>query len=159
MGVRYWRRGRTRAFFVPTIADIDAPTVTELTAGTELTGDIANIEGFATEQEFIGTPDLASTSTTTVPGEETFAASSLMFYLDSETNPLRTELAKGTVGYVVFIDYKPTGALVADDEVDVYPVQVGAVPKQRDMGSTAAQWTANMAITGVPAEDVVVVAP
>lgn len=157
MGVRFFRRGKTRAFWVPTISNIAAPTAAEIAAGTELTSGISDITGFSTSQDFIGVPDLSSETTATVPGEVTMDDSSLKIYFDSASNPLRTTLAPGTVGNVVFIDYKPSGSIVATDKVDVYPAQIGSTPKERDMGSTAAQWTAMIAITAKPREDVAVV--
>ena len=125
--------------------------------GGGVTG-ISNIDGFATEQAYIGTPDLGSAKTSQVPGEETFTDSSLKFYLDSVSNPLRATLDPGTQGFIVFADFKPSGSIVATDLVDVYPIEVGSTPKERDMGATAAQWTANMAITDDPREDVAVAA-
>lgn len=157
MGVRFFRRGKTRAFWVATISSIAAPTAAEIAAGTEITSGISDITGFATDQDFIGVPDLSSETTAVVPGEVTMQDSALKIYFDSVTNPLRTTLAPGTTGNVVFIDYKPSGSIVATDKVDVYPAQIGSTPKERDMGSTAAQWMANIAITAKPREDVAVV--
>lgn len=157
MGVRYYRRGKTRVWWVPTISNIAAPTAAEIAAGTELTSAVADVSGFATKQDFVGVPDLSSEVTSQVPGEVTFEDSSLMLYFDSAANPLRTTLTPGNTGNMVFIDYKPTGSVVATDKVDVYPGQIGSTPKERDMGSTAAQWTANVAITAKPREDVAVV--
>lgn len=157
MGVRYFRRGKTRAWWVPTISNKSAPTAAEIAAGTEVTSGVSDITGFATSVDRIGTPDLSTNFTSTVPGEQTVEDSELMFYLDSATNPLRTTMAVGNTGYIVFIDYKPTGSIVATDKVDVYPVIVGGIPKERDMGNTAAKWTAQFGITAAPAEDVAVV--
>jgi hypothetical protein len=140
---------------VPTISNLSAPTAAEIAAGTEITAGISEISGFATDQDFMGTPDLASEVTAQVPGEVTMEDSSLKFYFDSASNPLRTTLAPGTIGNVVFIDYKPTGNVAASDKVDVYPAQIGSTPKERDMGAVA-QWTANIAVTAKPLEDVTV---
>lgn len=156
-GVRFYRRGKTRVFFVPTIANQAAPTAAEIAAGTELSAKVADIAGFSSSLDRIDAPDMSSNFTPTVPGEAKVADSSLQIYLESISNPLRATLAQNTTGFIVFCDYKPSGALAAADVVDVYPVTVGSIPKERSMSSTPAKWTAEFGISAVPSEDVAVV--
>lgn len=151
---RYFRRGKTRCFFVTTIADPNAPTDTEVNAGTELSEEIGDISGFGFSTDRIETPDLASEFTSSIGGEQKADDSSLTIYLDSVSNPLRTTLAFGAEGFIVFCDYKPTGALANGDLVDVYPASVIGAPKQRSLKNDAAMFEAQFAITDPPVEDV-----
>lgn len=144
-------------YFLPSIASgTKAPTAAEITAGTELTGSINDMNGFSYQSETIDTPDLSTPFTKNIPGPDTVDDSNLVIYLDSVTNPLRTTLAKGTAGFIVICDFKPSGAVTTGDKVDSWPVTVTGVPKQYSMGNDPALWTAMFAATDTPATDVTV---
>lgn len=155
---RYFRRGKSRFFFVPTIASgTKAPTAAEVTAGTETTAQVNDVAGFSFQSSRIQTPDMATPFSSNIPGPDTVDDSSLTFYLDSTTNTLRTTLAKGVVGYIMIADFK-VGAIVAADKVDVWPIEVAGVPKQYSMGDDPALWIANFSMTSAPALDIAVLA-
>lgn len=154
---RYFRRGKSRCFFVPSIANVDAPTAAEIAAGDDISGNIADIAGYGFKTDRIETPDLASEFTSSIGGEQKADDSSLTLYLDDTTNPLRVTMAHGESGFIVFVDYKPSGAIIATDIVDVYPVDIIGTPKQRSLKNEAATWMAEMSITSPPSEDVAVV--
>ncbi len=155
---RYFRRGKSRVFFVPTITNQAAPTVAQVNAGDDISGEVNNISGFGFSTDRIETPALDSEYTPSIGGEQKASDSSLKIYLDSDTTTMRDLLAFGTEGFIVFSDYKPTGAFIATDIVDVYPVTIIGAPKERSLGNEAAMFTAEFAITAVPSEDVAVVA-
>lgn len=155
---RFFRRGKTRVWFLPAIASgTKAPTVAEIAAGTELTGSINDMNGFSYQSETIDTPDLASPFTSTIGGPDTVDDSSLVIYLDSASNPLRSTLAKGTAGFIVINDYL-IGAVAAGQKVDVWPCEIIGTPKQFSMGNDPALWTAMFSATAVPATDIAVLA-
>lgn len=150
---KFFRRGKTRFFFVPTIAaGTKIPTTAEITAGTELTPNVNDVGGFTFANERINTPTLDTTFTAGIGGEDTAEDSSLTFYLDSATNTLRTTLAKGVQGFIVIFDYK-IGAPAVADKVDTWPIEVASAPKQYSMGNDPALWVANFGITGTPQFD------
>lgn len=121
--------GNVKAWFVPTIADISAPTVAELTAGTDLGGVLtaAGLEGFEPSTTRIDNTSLKSKFGTTVPGRTNFGEMGLLLKKQSGTDTVFTTLTvKGTSGYIVIRDGEDeSGAWAADDEVAVYPIITG----------------------------------
>lgn len=156
---RFMRKGITKVFFVPTIADPEAPTATEVNAGVNLTGQIAEVNGFSFTNSPINTPDMASAFVSKIPGEDTTDDSSLVFYEDSVTNPISTALGKGTTGFVVIF---PTGIAgetpAAADKADVWPAQVASNSKQYTVDNDAAKYTVTFTLTAEPTIDAAVVA-
>ncbi len=152
-------QGNIRVFFVPAISDSDlAPTVAEIDAGTELSGVIRSFGGFDFKTNRVPTPKANSRYVSQINGTQVSSESNLTIYLDSTANPLRTTLAQDVEGFIVFADHKPSGDLVADDLVDVFPVSVSGRPKRRVLGDDAADWMAQFSITAPPAEDIAVLA-
>src|SRR5437868_1386057 len=98
---RFFRRGVSRAYFLPAVANLNQPTVTEVTAGVELTPSLFEVAGFSYQNAPIAVPDWGDNFTANVPGEDTAAQSQLHFYEDKTANPLRATLAKGVIGNVL----------------------------------------------------------
>lgn len=152
-------QGNIRVFFLTSIADAGlAPTVAEVDAGTEITGTIRAFAGFDFKTNRVATPKANRRFVPQINGTQVSSDSSLTLYTDSVSNPLRTTLAQDVEGFLVFADHKPSGDLVADDLVDVFPVSVSGRPKRRVLGDDAADWMAEFSITDVPAEDIAVLA-
>lgn len=149
---RYFDPEITKIYFVPTIADISAPTRTELNTGTDLSGEVAEISGFTVTSEQIAAPDLGSRFTSQVGGRTTAEDSSLTFYSDQQGVDARTVLSRGTDGYLTFMD----GGDVEDNLMDVYPITVVSVGKMRSVGDELARLQIQVSITSEPAEDVAV---
>ncbi|MEU6511885.1 hypothetical protein [Streptomyces sp. NPDC046942] len=89
---RFMRRGITKFFFLKTIAATNnVPSRTELAAtnATDLSGFISDVAGWSLANSPIDTPDMGSTLTTNIPGEDKADSSSLTFYEDQavETFP------------------------------------------------------------------------
>lgn len=149
----FFRRGVTRIYLVPTIT-MAAPTVAQISAGTEITDSVANIEGFRYSNSRIPIPKMSSDFTPTIRGENTADDSTLTFYEDDASNPLRTTLAKGTQTNVVIFSVGTAGASPAiGDKVDIWPVESAATPKEFTMGNDPARWMAELGNTDVPFED------
>jgi hypothetical protein len=149
---RFFRRGVSKIVFVPTIADTDAPTRIELTAGTKLSPQIGDIGGLQFTNSPIATPDLESTFTTTIPGEDTSDNPSLTFYDDDAAAVIRTALAKGTKGHLVLLPYGD----VAAKRAEVWPVESTGVNDEWSTGNDPARFTVQFGVTGVPEQDAVV---
>lgn len=121
---RFNRKGTTKILWVPTIAATSyLPTATELTAGTDYTRQIAAVDGFSIENQEIETPDMASTFVAKIPGDDSAADSSLTFYEDDITDDIETDLAKGSVGFVVICR---KGKTAGTKGMDVHPVRVAS---------------------------------
>ena len=159
---RYMQKGTTKFYFVPTIAGADLiPTPTEIGAGDYIGADIADVSGFNFENDPISTPDMDSTFDSSIPGTDKADNSSLTFYehVGLAANTVKTLLAKGTTGYIVVFPYGIAGANpAANDECDVWPVQVASNSRAYSAGNEASKFTVMFSITAEPALDVEVTA-
>ncbi|MFJ1581555.1 hypothetical protein [Streptomyces sp. NPDC088182] len=149
--VRYYRRGTTRVLWVPTIANKNSPTRIELDAGTALEGETGAMAGWQTTSEVFPTPALGSRFTPVVGGAITAAESSLTFWASKDGDDVRALLLREAVGFIVWMDEGD----VPTQTMDVYPVTVTSQAKVRELDS-AAQITAQFAITSEPAENVTI---
>lgn len=146
---RFYTVGTTKVLFVPAMADYAAPTRGELDAGTDLTPEVAEFEGWSTTSEPIETPDMVSRFVSTIPGQITAEESSISFYASRTGQDARQLLPRDTTGFVVWMD----AGDVEGGTMDVYPVTVSSAPKIRSMeNATLIQVT--FQITSEPAEDV-----
>src|SRR5688572_19148436 len=104
---KYFRRGKSKVLFVPTIATpASGPTSAELAAGLHLSLRIAEIGGFQATNSPIATPNLAESFTSQIDGEDAIADSSLTLYDDDQAvDAVRDGLEKGTIGYVILAPY------------------------------------------------------
>lgn len=143
---RYFRRGKSKIRFLPAIANQSAPSSGEMTAGTDLTPSIADVGGFGYSNSPIATPDLASTFTTSIPGEDTTDDSSITFYDDDTSSAVRTLLAKGVTGFIVRMPY----GQIATRRAEVWPVTSTGVNDEWTTGNDPARFTVGFAITSVP---------
>lgn len=148
---RYFRRGLSKIRFLPAVASLAAPTAPEIAAGTDLTVQLAEINGFEFENSPIMTPDLNTTYTTQIGGEDTTKTSSLTFYDDDSSSTIRTALAKGTAGYLLFEPYGTASAKRAE----VWPVTSTGVNDHWAVGNEAAKYTVSFAVTTAPRQTAV----
>jgi hypothetical protein len=126
---RYFARGTSVCRFLTTIASLSTgPTRAELTAGTNLSGEIAEIDGWNVESGSIETPDLASEFTSSIPG------------------------STSAEDYIVWMD----GGDVEDYLMDVFPVRVASQGKTRTNDDEAAKVAINFAITREPVENLAI---
>lgn len=143
---RYYRRGKSKLRFLPSVSNQAAPTAGEVTAGTDLTPSVADINGFGYNNSPIATPDLASTFTSSIPGEDTTDDSSLMFYDDDTATTIRTLLAKGVTGYIMRMPY----GQVTAKRAEIWPITSTGVNDQWSAGNDAAQFQVGFAVTATP---------
>lgn len=148
---RFFRRGISKVKWVPTIAAtsggiVGSPTTAEITAGTDLTPQIAEINGFQFTNSPISVPDLVTTFTTQIGGEDTVSDSSITLYDDNASTTIRTAIAKGTSGNAVLMPY---GA-VAAKRIEIYPAFSTGPNDEWSTDNVAARYTCGFAITGQP---------
>lgn len=144
---RYFRRGKSKIMFAPTVAGT-SPTRAEITAATDLTPQIADIGGFQFSNSPIATPDLATTFTTQIPGEDTSDTPSLTFYDDDAATTIRTALAKGTAGFILMF---PLGD-VPTKRMEVWKVASTGVNDQWSAGNDPARYVAGFAVSAAPVQ-------
>lgn len=154
---RFMRKGTTKIYFVPTIASLAAATVAEITAGENITGQVAEVNGFSFSNSPISTPDMDSRFTSQVSGEDTAEASNLTMYeLDDPTDVIRDALPKGADGYIVFFYKGLAGATPgAGDDYEVFPVEVASNVRLYTAGNEAAQYRVNFTMLQPPQEGTV----
>ncbi|MDQ8707868.1 hypothetical protein RCO28_36180 [Streptomyces sp. LHD-70] len=153
---RFMRRGITKIFWLKEVrAASKAPTREELCSpnATELTEAISDVEGWALTNEAIETPDMSSTFTSSIPGEDKAEDSSFTFYEDKVSDAVEQLLPKGAKGWVVFLR---KGDVPGSKSVDVFPVQVASRSAQYNTGNEAAKFEVSYTITEPPALDVAV---
>jgi len=151
---RFFQPEVSKVFFLPTIASaVLAATRAEITAGTDVSGEIADLSGWQVRADMIATPDLASRFVSQIAGRTKAEQSSITFYADKTANDVRTVMPRGQVGYIVFMD---GGDVATTGKMDVFPVEVTAVGKARSTGEQAFQITVDFAITEAPAENVAI---
>lgn len=145
---RFFRRGISAVKFVPACAGA-SPTRIEITAGTDLSAQVAGIGGFALSNAPIATPDLATSFDSQIDGPDSTDSSSLNFYDDNATATIRTALAKGTAGFILLFPYGDT----AGKRVEKWPVKSTGVNDQWGLDATAAQFQVGFAVTAVPVQN------
>lgn len=149
---RYFRPQVTRIYYLPAVAAANrTPTRPEITAGTELTKEIADISGWSVTSGTIDTPDLGTRFTSQIGGRTSAESSSLTFYADQLGVDVRTVLPRGTTGFIMIAD----GGDVVGKPADVFQVTVTALGKLRTVGDEAARIQVTFAIISQPAEDIV----
>lgn len=149
--------GMYRVAWVDTIADIQAPTVTELEAGITLECQLTP-DGLAREasDETVNTSRLCSVFTTMQVGRTSFEVSLTLVRLDTRDGTTIDEaydtLVKLKTGFVVIRDNKAaTEAWASGDEVECYPVQCGTRSKATPAANELQTFTLPLTVTADPA--------
>jgi hypothetical protein len=122
--------GMTRVAWVPTIANIAAPTTAELNAGTLLQTTITadGLNGLQPDTATVDTSSLASTFNTVTVGRASFSNTRLRIKKQTATDTIFNTLTRGTEGYlVVRRSVAETTAWASTQAVQVYPVVCGEV--------------------------------
>lgn len=150
---RFIRRGTGKILFSPTIANIASVTRAELTSATDLSPDIAQVNGFMLDGSQVATPDMGSDFDSSIPGIDSAADSSLVFYEDDTTNDVEILLPKGAEGFILLLR---KGDIPTSPSLDVFPIKVGSRGSAWSAGNEAAQFTTGMFITSKPALDTII---
>lgn len=150
---RFFRRGITKFRFLPAVASATLePTRAEMTSGTDISPDVADITGWELSNTTIPTPDLATRFVGSISGEDTVDDAGLVFYDDDATEVIRDLLAAGTVGYVMILPYGD----VATKRAEVFPVRTTVVADEKSMGNDPARFRVGFAVTAKPNTDVTI---
>ena len=151
---RYYAPLVTKIYFLTSIAAAAtlAATRAEITAGTDLSPEVADLSGWNVSAEDIATPGL-NAFTGSVPGRTSVDASTITFYADEEGTDVRTVLTPGLSGFIVIMD----AGDVEGGKMDVFAVRVKAVGKPRTVtGTNASQITVGFSFPREPKADVAI---
>ncbi len=148
---RFFRRGLSKVRFAAAIADQSVPTRMEINGATPLSDEVADMGGFQLTNSPIATPDLSTTFTSQIEGEDTTADSTITFYdrTDAAAAAIRAALAKGTSGFILLLPYGD----VAGNRMEVWPVKSTGVNDEWTMGNDPARFMVGFAITSPPEQD------
>lgn len=115
--------GEIKVNWVPTIASVAAPTVAEISAGTEITDFMSSLET-PLEGSAPDASDLSSAFNKTVAG--TFGGSvNATMYRDDTTDTAWTTFPRNTTGYIVLRRFGGSDVVWAvADEVEVWNLRV-----------------------------------
>jgi hypothetical protein len=145
---RYARFGVTKVVFAPAVANILSPTRAEINAGTDLSGEVAEISGFQVTSNFIDTPDLGSAFTSKIAGRTSSDDSSITMYASSNSVDVRALLPRGTAGFLIWFDEGD----VPTRKADCYKITVGSIAKDRSLDDPS-KIVVSVAITSTPTEN------
>lgn len=146
--------GKTRVAWVPSIANINAPTTTELNAGmllhSTLTAD--GLVGLRPETADVDTSSLDSTFSTTVNGRTSFSGTMLRLKKQSGTDTIFDTLVRDAAGYlVVRRSVAASTAWASAQKVEVYPALCGEVARVDPEPNTVERYEIPLKITSSPA--------
>lgn len=146
--------GKTRVYWVTTIANINAPTTTELNAGIALqsTQTADGLAGFRPDTADVDTSALDSTFNTMVNGRTSFSGTLLRLKKQSGTDTIFTTLTRDTAGYVVVRrSIASTTAWASAQAVEVYPALCGEIARMDPEPNTVERYEIPIKITSSPA--------
>jgi hypothetical protein len=149
----YINVGTTVVLWVPSISDYNAPTRSELDAGTNLARENSASDGWKTTSEFVDTPNMKTKFTPKIPGRRTADDSSLTMYRSLDGVDATDLMPVDEPGFIVWMD----AGDVAGRDMDIFPVTVASHGKERSVeGTDATTVEIQYAITDEPAEKVAI---
>ena len=158
---RYVHEGNTKVAWVTTIADIDAPTVAELGAGTELS-TLLTKDGLQTPdtQNMVDSSTLADTFDAQVVGSWGGSITLTGFRNSTDADDDLWNLAVyGTNGYLVIRRGLPYDtAWTAAQKVEVYPAEFHEPVMNQTGANEEARFTVGCAVTSQPSKRATVAA-
>lgn len=122
--------GRTRVYWVSSIANQNAPTAAELNAGTALQSLLTpdGLNGFQPDTADVDVSALDSTFNTVVAGRASFSGTALRLKKQAGTDAVYNLLVRDLAGFVVIRrDVTASTTFATGDKVEVYPAVLGEV--------------------------------
>lgn len=156
---RYVHEGKTRVAFVNTIANKNAPTVAELSAGTDLS-TLLTKDGLQVpdQQNMVDSSTLADTFDAQRVGSWGGSVS-LTGFRDDTSDDLWDLAVYGTEGFIVVRRGAAyDAAWAAAQNVEVYPVEMHEPVPNQTASNEEARFTVACAVTGAPAKRATVAA-
>jgi hypothetical protein len=151
--MRYFRRGKSRAIWCPTVSNPAAPTAAEIAAGTDITIPITSIAGWTTDIARFNEPSMGRTQNPQGSGEETFGDATMNLHEgngvagtdETQLAAARAALVEGSTGYMVLVPYAAAGAIPATTKCEVWTSEVGSNNRDWDLGNVFAKYVVSFA--------------
>jgi hypothetical protein len=144
---------KTRAAWVPTIANINAPTVAELNAGMLLQSTMtpSGLAGFAPDTAKVDNSSLASRYNTGRVGKVSFDGTRLQFKRQTGTDTIHDTLVYQTTGYIVIRrSVAESTAWTTGQKVSVYPAECAETVYLDPEENTVERYEVPITITDAP---------
>lgn len=163
--MKFFRRGSSAAYLVPTIADPANPTVAEITAGQELSAAIVTISGFETSPNRINDAVMKYAQEQQTTGPTTPQDASMVLLEDNGTGSdadsvVRQDaydaLVDGATGYIVFFPNHQD--ITATKDAEVWPVEVSARNRDWSLDTQTSRYNVAFSITGSADKNAVIAA-
>jgi hypothetical protein len=146
---RFYQPGVIAIVYLPTIAATTLiPTTTEISNGTDLTKEVADIAGWSYSTAFIETKDASTRVRPKLAGAVTLEDSSITFNGSANGTDARTVFTTNQVGYILMAD----AGLGTGKKGEVFPVSVGSVVAVRSLDSDNFRIRVDFGVTNVPAQ-------
>lgn len=145
--------GKTRAYWVTSISNQNAPTTTELNAGFDLTSTLTadGLAGLNPDTADVDTSSLASTFSTTINGRTSFSNTQLTLKRQSGTDTIFTTLVRDTAGFlVVRRSVAQATAWTSAQAIEVYPALCEEVSRMDPAPNTVERYVIGLKITASP---------
>ncbi len=150
---RYIHPEVAKVYWLPACANVNAPTRPEMNAGTDVTKEIADAQGWDVAAERQPVPDAGSRFTARISGRINPGDSQITFWADQQTTgDIRVLLSRGLQGFIMIMG----GGDVPGQKADVYPVEVSAISKPLNIGGEPARIVVDFSIRKLPGEDVTI---
>ena len=149
--VRFIEPATAQYYWVPAIANTSAVTAAEINAGTILTGQIAEVNGFSVTSDTVDAPDFASRFVAKIAGKITAEDSSFVFYRSNTSSDVRSLLTRDLTGYVIVAGE----GMTPGKKCDVFTVTVTTAAKMHT-DADPAKIQISFALTAVPVVDVTI---
>lgn len=152
--------GTVKVIFIPTIAGA-APTVAEVTAGTDLSCYLTADGWNPTTDEQVTTDSrLCTKQEFEQPGRVTESLEiQYVFNIDEDEDEARQTLSQGVTGYLGARWGKDVDDdVIAADDLDIYPIKAGIQRKQPPEANSVLRIAQKAFITGPVRRDVAVIA-
>ena len=148
--------GVLELFYVATVSNPQAPTSTELNAGTDLTGFLTD-GGISTpfDGSIVDASDMSSKFNKTAPGTYGGQPLTLELYRDDSADTAWSTLTRGTSGYIAIARFglATKGTWAVGDKVDLWPITVVTRNPADVVRNEMQRFTVECAVTAVPLED------
>jgi hypothetical protein len=151
--------GMTRVAWVPSIANITAPTTTELNAGILLTFLLTRdgLMGFEPTTAKVDNSSLGDIFDITTTGTDSFNDSGFRLKKQAGTDMVYATLVKGTAGFVVIRrDIDRNTAWASGQKHEVYPAVCGRRKRLAPEKDTVTRYEVPIMITSEPYLDAIV---
>jgi hypothetical protein len=148
---RYTPPGRRKIDWLTSVASTSAPTRAEINAGTDLSGQIAEVNGFELTGDSADAPDLGGGFVAQVPARVTASDCEIVLYASSTSSDARTLLTRGTTGFIIIL---PEGDVVGQ-KMECWPATVKSMFLDQGIEDPA-KIHVQFSITSLPVQNITI---